>query len=260
MANNRAITTKEEKAIQISGSETTGRPICSKRHPLCPQDRNCMGRPAPRNGLWFRYDLLASSARLAESRCLGQNPPGLAEPTATSRPNRLFSRGGRFCLGTGSFWGAKTGPNPTDRRKKGSKHHLVTDANGIPLAVKLTGANRHDVTQLLALVDAIPPIAGKVGRPIRRPASLLGDRAYDSEPHRKQLRRKLIQPFLAQRRTENGSGLGMYRWVVERTLSWLHKNRRLRIRYERRGDIHDAFLTIACIKICWNHLVNCSFC
>ena len=136
----------------------------------------------------------------------------------------------------------------------------MTDANGIVLAVRLTGANRHDVTQLLALVDAIPPIAGKVGRPIRRPASVLGDRAYDSEPHRKQLRRRFIQPFLAQRRTENGSGLGMYRWVVERTLSWLHKNRRLRIRYERRGDIHDAFLTIGCIKICWNHLVNCSFC
>jgi transposase len=136
----------------------------------------------------------------------------------------------------------------------------LTDANGIPLAVRLTGANRHDVTQLLALIDAIPPIAGKVGRPLQHPDSVLGDRAYDSEPHRKQLRRKLIQPLLAQRRTENGSGLGMCRWVVERTLSWLHKNRRLRIRYERRGDIHDAFLTIACIKICWNHLVNCSFC
>jgi len=130
----------------------------------------------------------------------------------------------------------------------------VTDANGIPLAVRLTGANRHDVTQLLALVEAIPPIAGKVGRPLRRPASVLGDRAYDSEPHRKQLRRKLIQPFLAQRRTENGSGLGMYRWVVERTLSWLHKNRRLRIRYERRGDIHDAFLIMSCFFCAILHL------
>jgi transposase len=108
--------------------------------------------------------------------------------------------------------------------------------------------------------NTIPPIAGKVGRPLRRPASVLGDRAYDSEPHRRQLRRKIIQPFLAQRRTANGSGLGVYRWVVERTLSWLHQNRRLRIRYERRDDIHNAFLTIGCIKICWNHLANCSFC
>ena len=52
--------------------------------------------------------------------------------------------------------GGKTGPNPTDRRKPGSKHHLITDAQGIPLAAILTGANRHDVTQLLPLVEAIP--------------------------------------------------------------------------------------------------------
>jgi transposase len=136
---------------------------------------------------------------------------------------------------------------------------MVTDANGIPLAVRLTGANRHDVTQLLPLVGAIPTIAGKVGRPLRRPVSVLGDRGYDSERHRKQLRQKGIQPVLARRRTENGSGLGIYRWVVERSLSWLHQNRRLRIRYERRDDIHDAFMTIGCIKICWNHLANCSF-
>ena len=136
----------------------------------------------------------------------------------------------------------------------------MTDANGIPLAVRLTGANRHDITQLLALIDAIPPIAGKVGRPLRRPASVLGDRAYDSEPHRRRLRRRIIQPFLARRRTGNGSGLGIRRWVVERTLAWLHQNRRLRVRYERRDDIHNAFLIIGCIKICWNHLVNCSSC
>ena len=65
------------------------------------------------------------------------------------------------------FLGARTGPNPTDRAKLGTKHHLITDARGIPLAVKITGANRHYITQLLPLVDAIPPIAGKVGRPRR---------------------------------------------------------------------------------------------
>jgi transposase len=137
---------------------------------------------------------------------------------------------------------------------------MVTDANGIPLSVRLTGANRHDVTQLLPLVDSIPPIAGKVGRPIKRPNCILGDRAYDSQPHRIQLRRRGILHLLAQRRTENGSGLGIYRWVVERSLSWLHQNRRLRIRYEKRDDIHQAFMTIGCVKICWNHLINYSFC
>src|SRR5690606_5727650 len=59
--------------------------------------------------------------------------------------------------------GEKTGPNPTDRRKPGSKHHVLTDAHGIPLSDTLTGANRHDVTQLVALIDGIPPIAGKPG-------------------------------------------------------------------------------------------------
>jgi transposase len=204
--------------------------------------------------------MLASLAGLEKSWRMGQNPPSIAEQVAASRPPRFFSCGGRFGFSSSGFWGAKTGPNPTDRRKKGSKHHMVTDANGIPLAVRLTGANRHDITQLLPLVSDIPAIAGKVGRPLRRPASVLGDRAYDSEPHRQQLRRKGIQPILAKRCSDNGSGLGIYRWVVERSLSWLHQNRRLRIRYERRGDIHDAFMIIGCIKICWNHLANCSFC
>jgi len=102
---------------------------------------------------------------------------------------------------------------------------LVTDGNGLPLAVKLTGANRHDITQLLPLVDSIPSVAGKVGRPRCKPDSVLGDRGYDSEPHRIELRQKSIEPLLAKRRTENGSGLGIYRWVVERSISWLHQNR-----------------------------------
>ena len=86
--------------------------------------------------------------------------------------------------------GEKTGPNPTDRRKLGSKHHLLTDAHGIPLATVLTGANRHDVTQLLPLIDKIPHVKGKVGAPRFRPKHAQGDRAYDSEPHRKALKKR----------------------------------------------------------------------
>ncbi|MYD52538.1 MAG: transposase [Dehalococcoidia bacterium] len=74
-----------------------------------------------------------------------------------------------------------------------------------------------------------------------------------AHPHRhfrQQLRRLHIRPVLAKRGTPNGSGLGVYRWVVERTLSWLHQFRRLRVRFERRGDIHKAFLTIGCVIIC----------
>jgi transposase len=57
--------------------------------------------------------------------------------------------------------GEKTGPNPTDRRKLGSKVHVLVDAKGIPLAVKLTGANSHDVTQIIPLIDEIPRVRGK---------------------------------------------------------------------------------------------------
>jgi transposase len=107
-------------------------------------------------------------------------------------------------------------------------------------------------------VEAIPQIAGKKGRPIKRPDIVQGDRGYDSQPHRLALRKMNIQPLLAKRRTENGSGLGKTRWVIERTLAWLHQPRRLRVRYERRSDIHEAFLALGCIMICWNQLN--SFC
>lgn len=126
------------------------------------------------------------------------------------------------------------------------------------MAAILTEANRHDVTQLMPLVAAIPQVRGKRGRPRRRPDQVQGDRAYDSEPHRKALRLLGIGPVLAKRSTEHGSGLGIYRWVVERTLAWLHQPRRLRTRYERRADIHEAFLSIGCSLICFRHLH--SFC
>jgi transposase len=122
------------------------------------------------------------------------------------------------------------------------------------LASILTSANRHDVTQLIPLVDAIPAIKGRRGRPRHTPALVQGDRGYDSQPHRDELRERRIQSLLAKRGQEHGSGLGVYRWVVERTLSWLHQFRRLRIRYERRADIHQAFMTIGCAFICWNAL------
>jgi len=116
---------------------------------------------------------------------------------------------------------------------------------------QVTSANTNDITPLPALVDGIPPVRGKRGRPRRRPACLQGDKAYDSNPHRRWLRPRRIKPVLGRRRTPHGSGLGRYRWVVERTLSWLHQFKRLRTRYERRDDIHQAFLSLGCALICW---------
>jgi len=56
-----------------------------------------------------------------------------------------------------------------DRGRTGSKHHLITDGTGIPLAFTLTGGNRNEVTQLVLLLEAVPPVRGKCGRPRRRP-------------------------------------------------------------------------------------------
>jgi transposase len=106
------------------------------------------------------------------------------------------------------------------------------------------------VLELLPLVDAIPPVRGKRGRPRRRPTRLLGDGAYHSRRHRRELRARGIRAQISRPKQPHGSGLGRERWVVERTISWLHQHRRLRLRYERRADIHEAFLKIAGCLIC----------
>ncbi|WP_157520763.1 IS5 family transposase, partial [Herbidospora daliensis] len=154
--------------------------------------------------------------------------------------------------------GPQTGPSPVDRGRAGSKHHLITDATGVPLAVILTGANRNDVTQLLPLLHAIPKIRGKCGRPRQRPDAVLADRGYDHDKYRRLVRALQIRPLIARRGTPHGSGLGRHRWVVEQTFALLHAFRRLRIRWEARADIHEAFLKLACALICWRRLN--SFC
>jgi IS5 family transposase len=133
---------------------------------------------------------------------------------------------------------------------------VITDGNGIPLAVSLTGGNRNDVLQLMPLIEAVPPVRGKVGKPRRRPAALYADRAYDHDCHRRAVREKRIEPIIARRGTEHGSGLGVHRWVVEQTIALLHWFRRLRIRWEIRDDIHEAFLTLALAIICWRRLTR----
>lgn len=127
---------------------------------------------------------------------------------------------------------------------------MICNGRGIPLAIRLTGANCHDSKQAIPLLDAIPPLQGPRGRPRCRPDRVLGDRAYDAQKIRRALRARHILPLLAMRKTENGSGLGRWRWVVERTFAWMNQFRRLRVRYEKRADMHLAFLTLGCILIC----------
>ena len=158
-----------------------------------------------------------------------------------------------------AYGGGDTGPSPVDRSKPGSKHQVITDANGIPLACSVTAANRNDISEMAPLVNALPAVAGKPGHSRRKPDALQGDLAYDSEPHRQGLRLMGIEPILPEEVIDEDTGLGETRWPVERTLSWLHQNRRLRIRYERRPDIHLGFLVLGRIKICASALLS-GFC
>ncbi len=120
--------------------------------------------------------------------------------------------------------------------------------------MSLTGGNRNDVTQLLPLLDKIPAVAGRVGRPRRCPVALLADRGYDHDIYRRQLWQRGIRPVIAKRGDPHGTGLGVFRYVVERTIAWLHGFRRLRIRWERRDDIHEAFLGLAVCVITHRHV------
>lgn len=221
------------------------------RDPVRTQDRYSLGDAAARDGLWQRDDLLEAAARLAGSRGVGTTASGLVGTLVHSRADRLVSGMHRRRQCTCPRGGEKTGPNPTDRRKSGSKRHLVVERRGIPLAVRHTAANVCDITMLLEMVDAIPQLPGPDGQLRNRPDKLHGDRGYDSNKHRLALEERGIIHRLGRRRIDQGVHLGKHRWVVERTLAWLNRYRRLRVRYERRGDIHQAFLSLGCAMICW---------
>ncbi len=120
--------------------------------------------------------------------------------------------------------------------------------------MSLTGGNRNDVTQLMPLLAKIPSVAGLVGRPRRRPDMLLADRGYDHDKYRRMVWAQGIKPVIARRGVPHGSGLGVHRWVVERTIAWLHGFRHLRVRWERRDDIHGAFLGLAACLITHRHV------
>ncbi len=118
----------------------------------------------------------------------------------------------------------------------------------------LTAANVHDSMVFEELLDAIEPIKRPRGRPRKRPKKLHADKGYDFPRCRQALRKRDITPRLARQGIESSEKLGRYRWVVERTLSWVNRNRRLKVRYERRADVHQAFPDLGCALICWNYM------
>jgi transposase len=152
--------------------------------------------------------------------------------------------------------GEQTGPSPVDRRKKGTKHTLMVDRHGVPLAIRTAGANASDHRQIIPLVLDFPKVGGKPGRPKELPDELYADRGYDSDATRMLLSWLGIEPKIARRKTPHGSGLGRVRWVVERTISWLKGLRRMRVRYDRLAVIQDAWTTPAASVICFRILTH----
>ena len=236
------------------GAQTDPAPGGADGHPLRAQDRHCLGGPAPGDGLRQRHELLAAAGRLAASRGVGAPAPLVPGEAGRGGQDRLAPLPGGLLQRARPKRGAKTGPNPTDRARAGSKHRVLTDGGGIPMSLLLSAANVPDVNMMLALVDAAAPfVAAHRQRPRpagRREDRLFADRAYHSQPHRAALRARGLLPVTGRRGQPHGSGLGKTRWPVERTLSWLHQFRRLRVRWEHRDDLHEALLTLGGALIC----------
>jgi len=121
--------------------------------------------------------------------------------------------------------------------------------------VIVSAASVHDSMVFEELIDAVEPIKRPGGRPRKRPEKLHADKAYDDNKCKEVLRKRGIKSRIARKGIDSSEKLGRHRWVVEeRTLAWLSKYRRLTIRYERRDDIHEAFLHLGCSLICFNYL------
>ena len=139
----------------------------------------------------------------------------------------------------------------------------MADRRGIPLAASSTAANVNEGTVLARLVDAIPPLRRphrRPGRPRQRPTKLHADKASAARENRRLLRRRHITPRIARPGIDPGTKPGRYRWVAERDFAWLHRNRRLLVRYERDPELHDAFLHLGCALICWQFLQRDGLC
>lgn len=129
---------------------------------------------------------------------------------------------------------------------------MLTETEGVPLVVQTTPANVPDQEQLPPLLEARPAVQGPRGRPRRNPDAILGDRAYGTKEMIARVEDDGIESLLAPRSDDtHGSGLGVLRYVVERTLACFSHFRRLRLCYERRGSHFQALHELAaCLLVC----------
>jgi putative transposase len=143
--------------------------------------------------------------------------------------------------------GAAVGPNPTDRGKQGTKRSLLVDGNGIPLAVAMDGANRHDSKLLVATLDAMVVL-----RPEQVEQHLCLDKGYDYDFVREEVGGRGYEHHIRGRGEEQAQphpdGKAR-RWVVERSISRLNRSRRLLVRWEKKAENYLAFVHLACAQL-----------
>ena len=147
--------------------------------------------------------------------------------------------------------GKSTGPNPTDRRKSGTKRSLLVEGNGIPVGVVVGGANRHDMKFTKPTLESITI---KRPEPTRNaPQNMCMDKGYDYPEVRELLEDWGYTIHIPSRgevkKRKKVSGYRARHWVVERTHSWLNRFRRLLIRWEKKTENYLAMLHLACAWI-----------
>ena len=125
----------------------------------------------------------------------------------------------------------------------------MVDGRGVPLSLIVTGANRHDASQLTAVLDAIViPLPN-------RQRFLYADKGYDGEPAREQIRIRGYTPRVAPKKRKRGRPLKNRRWVVEAAHSWFNRFRKLLVRYEKLSESYEALVHLAAAIICWRKVV-----
>jgi putative transposase len=145
--------------------------------------------------------------------------------------------------------GEKTGPNPTDRGKGGVKRSLLTEGHGVPIAVVIEGANRHDMKLVRSTIDSV--IVERPEPSKEHPQGMCLDKGYDYDEVYATLVEFGFTAHVRPRGEEalaikHEAGFKARRWVVERAHSWLNRFRRLLVRWEKKPENYLAFLHFAC--------------
>jgi putative transposase len=157
------------------------------------------------------------------------------------------------------FGGAATGPNPTDRGKRGTKRSLLVDGTGVPLAMVVAGANRHDMKLVAATLDGI--VVARPEPTEEEEQHLCLDAGYDYDAVRTQTMAHGYTAHIrgrdAERVIPHPDGKAR-RWVVERAHSWLHRSRRLLVRWEKKAENYLAFVHLACAQLLFSKSIRVS--